>query len=141
MEIRHRGFSKELKTWIYGYYVKCRNKHYILEERDERGFDERWSEWVEVYPDSIQQYIGIDLYYDPLFEGDILRVYTYYDKKEPALSEYTDHRIEYCGGRNYPAFELKPEIENCECNGISYIKGSNAIARVEVIGTFYQNKK
>lgn len=42
---------------VYGYYVKARHHHYILQFwNEESGYDERWeaSEWVEVIGSSVE---------------------------------------------------------------------------------------
>jgi len=37
-------------TLIYGYYVKCRGRHYLLQAYNYGGYDERWeaAEWIEI---------------------------------------------------------------------------------------------
>lgn len=36
-------------AWVQGFYVLCRGHHYILPVYDiDHGFDERYSEWVEI---------------------------------------------------------------------------------------------
>lgn len=51
------GSYKNLKIGdlVTGYYVKSRGRHYILQEYNDNGYDERWesSEWIEVDKESL----------------------------------------------------------------------------------------
>jgi len=40
----------KIGDYVEGYYVKCRNTHYILQQYNDMGYDERWEahEWIEV---------------------------------------------------------------------------------------------
>lgn len=60
--------------WIKGYYVKCRGHHYILPVFDlDHGFDERYSDWIEVDGETVCQYSGYeDDVKKMIFEGDIV---------------------------------------------------------------------
>lgn len=42
---------------VVGYYVKSRGCHYILQQWNDNGYDERWeaSKWVEIYENTITQ--------------------------------------------------------------------------------------
>lgn len=44
--------------WVCGYYVKCRNHHYILQEYNDAGYDERWEteEWIEIDFNTLETY-------------------------------------------------------------------------------------
>ena len=46
----------EIGEYVYGYYVKSRNRHYILQQYNDSGYDDRWEthEWTEVDFDSLQ---------------------------------------------------------------------------------------
>jgi hypothetical protein len=43
---------------IYGYYVFCRNRHYILQAYNNGGYDERWesSNWEEINIETLEPY-------------------------------------------------------------------------------------
>ena len=46
--------------WETGFYVKCRGHHYILPVYDDgHGYDERYAEWVEIVPETVCQYTGL----------------------------------------------------------------------------------
>ncbi len=73
-EILFRGKRIDNGEWTEGFYVKCRGHSYILPVYDiDHGFDERYSEWIEVDPETICQYIGYeDLRKKKVFEHDIV---------------------------------------------------------------------
>ena len=56
-----RGWSKKHKDWVFGYYVKSRHHHYILQQYNSDGYDERWetSDWIEVEEDSVSWKTGL----------------------------------------------------------------------------------
>lgn len=69
MEIPFRAKSIDGGQLVEGYYVKCRNHHYILPVHDEQsGFDERWIQlgaddeigWFEIAPATLSMYTGVD---------------------------------------------------------------------------------
>lgn len=77
-EIKFRGKSKDIYSeWVFGYYVKARSRHYIVEEwNSEVGNDERWMEnegWVEVIPETVGQYIGTDFLNNKIYENDVVK--------------------------------------------------------------------
>lgn len=64
-----------------------------------------------------------------IYEGDIVYI------KHPEEIEGSIHQIAYYGQNNYPAFDLKPQIDT-DCNGLSY---ALAVCEIEVIGNIYEN--
>ncbi len=64
-----------------------------------------------------------------IYEGDIVYI------KHPEEIEGSIHQVIYCGLDNYPAFDLKPQIDT-DCNGLSY---ALAICEIEVISNIYEN--
>lgn len=74
-----------------------------------------------------------------IFEGDILRLcYWEYDD-EPELNSYAIHEVVWGGDGDYPAFDLKPPIE--EMNGLQacFIGGEDYPIWCEVIGNVYES--
>lgn len=64
------------KKWVEGYYVKCRSRHYILEQYNNNGYDERWelSEWSEINPETLCECSGLrDDNKQLIFEHDKLK--------------------------------------------------------------------
>ena len=102
-EILFRGKRLDADIWVYGYYVRCRGHHYILPVYDsDHGFDERYSEWIEVVPETVCQYTGMDDRNGKrIFEGDIVAIPGSNKKGLPAEVRYMERdggfRIERVG--------------------------------------------
>lgn len=64
-----------------------------------------------------------------IYEGDIVYI------KHPEEIEGSIHQVTYLGQDNYPAFDLKPQID-IDCNGLSY---ALAVCEIEVIGNVFVN--
>ena len=81
-ENKFRGKRFDNGFLVYGYYVFCRKRHYILPYIEEKiGFDQRYQEWIEVDPATVGQYTGLkdgkrtEEYPEgqEIYEGDIVR--------------------------------------------------------------------
>jgi len=71
-----------------------------------------------------------------IYDGDIVRVYTYIDEDEPKFNEFTIHKV-FWGGMKYPAFELFPNLGD-DSNGFSSILCGDYFEALEVIGNIHE---
>ena len=80
----------------------------------------------EVIPETVGQYTGLtDKNGKKIFEGDII-----------TDCDGNVFFVKYFGDGGYPAFDVSPEIETVECNGLSFL---NALDCLEVIGNIHDN--
>ena len=83
------------------------------------------------------QYIGVkDSKGTEIYDGDIVRVYTYIDEDGPKFNEFTIHKV-FWGGMKYPAFELFPNFGD-DSNGFSSIRCGDYFEALEVVGNIYE---
>lgn len=127
-EILFRGKTEE-GEWVYGTPVRQEEDDYImvglLDERDSPLDMWRYSDYV--ISNTIGQYTGLtDNNGKRIFEGDIIKSREYGDT----------YSVKYFADVDYPAFDCEPEIEGCECNGLSYLMNTDF---VEVIGNIHDN--
>ena len=81
----------------------------------------------KVVPKTVGQYTGlVDRNGKRIFEGDIIKDCDY---------DHI-HTVRYFGDEDYPAFDCHPEIQFCECNGLSHLV---AVSAIEVIGNIHDN--
>ncbi len=73
-----------------------------------------------------------------IYEGDIVRVYTFISEEEPKLNDFSVHQIKYMIDMDYPAFDLEPTLDD-ECNGLSWAICASEIEGIEVIGNIYED--
>ena len=160
-EIKFRGKRIDNGEWVYGmpfslkYIYLERDKTetpYLLmfNPKVDIGANVNYlrkpKEWTElegsvwkVDPESIGQYIGLKD--NPpgikekveMYEGDMVRLYTYFDEEGSELNESTIHQIVYDLESDYPAFDLKP-YGDWESNGISWALCDMECDGIEVIG-------
>ena len=97
-EILFRGKRIDKGEWVEGFYVKCRGHHYILPQYDiDHGFDERYSDWIEVSDQTICQYTGLSDRNDrEIFEGDIISIPRSNKKGLPAEVYYRPIESSFC---------------------------------------------
>lgn len=61
--VKFRGRSLATGEFVYGYFCRLKSGDFIM---DEDG------KMTEIELDSYQQHVGIDVYGDPVYDGDIL---------------------------------------------------------------------
>lgn len=127
-EIKFRGKRIDNSKWVYGY---------LTEKAEIYG--------IKVDPKSVGQYLGFKdnppghkIKFE-MYEGDIIRLYTFYDKEEPELNESTIHIIKWQGDDlDFAGFDLVP-YGDWECNGISWAICDSECVGIEIIGNITDN--
>ena len=76
----------------------------------------------------LMQYTGLKIGGKDLYEKDKVRF------RESSSDDWNIGQVEYCGDRDYPAFDVTPSID-CDSNGLSYIM---AVCEAEIIGNVYE---
>ena len=164
-EIKFRGKRIDNGKWVYGMPYKFKyfwdkppyGKPYILMFnpewdlgaqinylRDPVAFSHLEDSIWKVIPETVGQYIGLKD--NPpgikekveMYEGDMIRLYTYFDEEGSELNESTVHQIVYDLESDYPGFDLKP-YGDWECNGISWALCDTECDGIEVIGNIIDN--
>ena len=80
----------------------------------------------------VEQYIGLkDKNSTEIYEGDTVEV------KHSDWTEPTIHVVEWCGDEKYPAFNLKPELDEA-VNSIALVAQSDFFS-VKVVGNIHEN--
>ncbi len=117
--IKFRGKSKDLNIFVYGYYFysEIENKHYIIGESKDYGFQK-----VEVNPETVGQFaICVDK--AEVYEGDRVRFTEFdcfdNDTQHEGIIKYSGSRFEIWQSENYEghSFDLDwvisqdPELE------------------------------
>ena len=125
----YRGRRADNGRWICGLFCREKRDGLIvpcIEVEHESDFGD-WIERVEIDGATLSQSTGLrDRNRTPIFEGDIVR-----------SCEYGDvYAVRYFDDDNYPAFDLVPAIEYCECNGLAHLI---CVEGVEVVGNIYDH--
>lgn len=126
-EIVFRGKRKDNGKWIEGYYFKKLNLYTEDGFPLYHGIADLPPFGAEVIPETVGQFTGlVDRNGKRIFEGDIIKDCDY---------DHI-HTVRYFGDEDYPAFDCHPEIQFCECNGLSHLV---AVSAIEVIGNIHDN--
>lgn len=127
-DIKYRGKCKNTGEWVYGVYLECYDKSYILPHdrtthseyimNEQDMVTEKWlmvtRKWLEIIPETVGQYTEKKDKNDmEIYEDDILRGYQY-----PYLSD---------GAYNYYAEVVW--FDNCPSFGTYCFRAPNAKVR------------
>ena len=142
--IRFRGKQIDGAKWIEGYYVRCRGHHYILPVYDtDHGFDERYTDWMEVDVITVCQYTSLlDHYAKKIFEGDII---SFEDTGEEGYEykegfDFTNRAVVvWNNGRFELGKFLSDNSEVVELMNNCHEDFWNALKDCRVIGNIYDN--
>ena len=132
-EILFRGKREDNGEWIEGYLVRRPSAIQVGEHCSPWAIDrppndpDDSGEVRFVDGETVGQFTGLaDKNGRGIWEGDIIKDCDYGHI----------HSVRYFGDEGYPAFDCFPEIQFCECNGLSHL---SAVSAMEVIGNIYDN--
>ena len=113
-----RGKTTDNEKWVYGYAVGIGEKWYIIVEAETSNLyaddetDLYATEWYEVVPETVGQYIGISYDDVKVYEGDIIEhtwpMTVTRDRAEVAFS--SKHGFVLKGTNYMPRLDEKPVI-------------------------------
>lgn len=74
-EILFRGIPYDWNQFIYGYYYKNKDSHYISTEMYEKASHIGIMTQVQVHPETVGEYTGLlDMHGKKVFEGDVCEI-------------------------------------------------------------------
>lgn len=124
--IKCRGKRKRDGVWVYGHFMEFGFDKTPLIYVNHRSIIPYG--WHEVIPETVGQFTGLyDTEGNEIHDGDILRVYDYYDEDDPELNE-TVGFFEVINGIDdgYPAFTLKDsESITDDTNTLAFLDNSD----------------
>ena len=136
-EIKFRAWDKLEKAYLNEEDIAIDNlgNIFIFEIYDKNDTD-LWYTRMLPDPDNnrhvIEQYTGLkDKNGTEIYGGDIVEV------KHSDWTEPTIHVVKWCGDEKYPAFNLKPELDEA-VNSIALVAQSDFFS-VKVVGNIHEN--
>ena len=138
-EIKFRAWDNLEKDYLNEEDIAIDNLGNIfIFERYDNNDSDLW--YTRLLPDLdnkrhvIEQYTGLkDKNGTEIYEGDIVEV------KHSDWTEPTIHVVKWCGDEKYPAFNLKPELDE-EANSIALVAQSDFFS-VKVVGNIHENSE
>ena len=131
-EILFRGKIPGIIDWVYGYYAKSSDDHFILLDTDSEN------NFSIVAPQTVGQYTGLtDKKGKKIFEGDIVKLTDKsFGYKWKAVVEFGNPNGNYTWG-----WQLKPigKAKNVNTDILCWVEMEEAGAYCEVIGNIYDN--
>ena len=131
-DILFRGKIQGLTDWIYGYYAKSGENHFILLDTDNED------NYSIVDPETVGQYTGLtDKNGKKIFEGDIVKLTDKsFGYKWKAVVEFGNPNGNYTWG-----WQLKPigKAKNVNTDILCWVEMEEAGAYCEVIGNKWDN--
>ena len=131
-EILFRGNIQGLTDWIYGYYAKSGENHFILVDTDNED------NYSIVDPETVGEYTGLtDKDGRRIFEGDIVKLTDKsFGNKWKAVVEFGNPNGNYTWG-----WQLKPigKAKNANTDILCWVEMEETGAFCEIIGNKWDN--
>lgn len=139
-EIKFRAWDKDSKKMIYDFTIHVNNTKVSFPKND---WHENKNDSYSTYYEDVMQFTGLcDCNGKEIFEGDLIKVYFFYNEEEIGLSDYKIYIVQYYENHDYPAFDLEDANGGHYCddyNGLSALMSGDEIDHYEVIGNIYEN--
>lgn len=139
---QYRGIRKDNGEWVYGYYVKINNIHYIVLDKlalavncgeDSCFYISAFQHFIKVIPETVGQSTGLkDKHGKEIYEGDKV-------KFEGFVGEfYEEGRREMLVGEVF--YKTEGSVDYClGVYGHNYGLNSNDVRKYEIIGNIHDN--
>lgn len=132
-KIKFRGKSADNGQWVYGYYLVNSFSECTICGEDFT---------TQVVGETVGQFTGLLVKDKELYDGDICRVWSWFDEEEPETNDYKDYKVYW--DDEYTAFMVDWEYDEVEEHSlgvaISFWDNDRDLAvDWQIIGNIYEN--